>query len=78
MFQFILLDEFVSTWPLLDQATPVGEQEKLESLDAYDTGASESQLGSQVGIASFAMDTKSNSIFSDFPSYLVQCILGKI
>lgn len=71
MFQFILLDEFVSiSWPLLDQATPVGEQEKLESLDAYDTGASESQLGSQVGIASFAMDTKSNSIFSDFPHIL--------
>ncbi|KAK4586861.1 hypothetical protein RGQ29_023863 [Quercus rubra] len=43
-----------------NQATLVGEQEKSEPVDADDTAASEYQLGSQVRMASFAMDAKRN------------------
>ncbi|KAK9992369.1 hypothetical protein SO802_027354 [Lithocarpus litseifolius] len=48
-----------------NQATPVGEQEKSEPVDADDTAASEYQLGSQVRMASFAMDAKRNSARAD-------------
>ncbi|KAK7857745.1 hypothetical protein CFP56_015921 [Quercus suber] len=48
-----------------NQATLVGEQEKSEPVDADDTAASEYQLGSQVQMASFAMDAKRNSARAD-------------
>lgn len=48
-----------------NQATPVGLQEKSEPVDANDTAAPESQLDSQVRMASFAMDAKRNSACVD-------------
>lgn len=63
---------FYSSWPLLDQTTPVGEREKSQPIDADAAAASESQLDSQIGIASFALDAKRNFICSDLlSSYLV-------
>ena len=59
---------FYGSWLRLDQATPVGLQEKSEPVDANDTAAPESQLDSQVRMASFAMDAKSNVIFSNLRS----------
>ncbi|XP_059454337.1 uncharacterized protein LOC132184637 isoform X2 [Corylus avellana] len=41
-----------------NQTTPVGEQEKSQPIDADVAAASESQLDSQIGIASFALDAK--------------------
>ena len=61
---------FYGSWHLLDQATLVGEQEKSEPVDADDTAASEYQLGSQVRMASFAMDAKSNIISSNLHPHI--------
>lgn len=58
------------SWHLLVQATPVREQEKSEPVDADDTAASEYQLGSQVRMASFAMDAKSNFICSNLHPHI--------
>ncbi|GLT61068.1 hypothetical protein SLA2020_338010 [Shorea laevis] len=53
-----------------NQTTPVGEREKSQPIDADAAAASESQLDSQIGIASFALDAKRNSACVDVASMM--------